>query len=378
MEPPPPKPEPTPPAPSGPPKTPKADPPEEKPAAPKAEEKKPEPKPEPAKEKAPEPKAEEKKPEPKPEPKKEKAPEPKAEEKKPEPKPEPAKEKAPEPKAEEKKPEPKPEPAKEKAPEPKAEEKKPEPKPEPAKEKAPEPKAEEKKPEPKPEPAKEKAPEPKAEEKKPEPKQEAKSGAAPSAKDVKALRERSKAGILDCKKALAETDGDMEKAMEWLKKKGMAKADKKAGNVAVEGCVASYVHFNNKIAVLVEDFVANNAIFKEFAADMAMQVAANDDVSAAQVKELRGRSGAGILDAKKALAECDCDMDKAMEWLKKKGMAKADSWSYRGPERSNVTFLGRLKKKFEETALLGQKWLKDEDKTVQEVLKDRGGHVCRA
>ena len=69
---------------------------------------------------------------------------------------------------------------------------------------------------------------------------------------MKTLRERSKAGILDCKKALAETDGDMEEAMEWLKKKGMAKADKKAGNVAVEGCVASYVHFNNKIAVLVE------------------------------------------------------------------------------------------------------------------------------
>ena len=373
MEPPPAKPEPTPPKPSGSPKPPKSDPPEDKPApkkaAPKAEEKKPEPKPEPVKEKAAEPKAEEKKPEPKPEPVKEKAPEPKAEEKKPEPKPEPVKEKAPEPKAEEKKPEPKPEPVKEKAPEPKAEEKKPEPvkekapepkaeekkpepKPEPVKEKAAEPKAEEKKPEPKPEPVKEKAPEPKAEEKKPEPvkekapepkaeekkpepkpepvkekapepKAEAKS-AAPSAKDVKTLRERSKAGILDCKKALAETDGDMEKAMEWLKKKGMAKADKKAGNVAVEGCVASYVHFNNKIAVLVEvnsetvswhvlainsfkafallltnivawngcpiwvaghvlsgskDFVANNAIFKEFAADVAMQVAANDDVA---------------------------------------------------------------------------------------------------
>jgi len=207
MEPPPPEPEPTPPTP---PKKPKSDPPEEKPKA-----------------------------------------APKAEEKKPEPKPEPVEEKAPEPKAEEKEPEPKPEPVEEKAPEPKAEEKEPEPKPEPVEEKAPEPKAEEKKPEPKPEPVEEKAPEPKAEEKKP-PAAEAKAGAGPSAKDVKTLRERSKAGILDCKKALAETDGDMEQAMEWLKKKGMAKADKKAGNVAVEGCIASYVHFNNKIAVLVE------------------------------------------------------------------------------------------------------------------------------
>ncbi|CAE8617537.1 unnamed protein product, partial [Polarella glacialis] len=88
-----------------------------------------------------------------------------------------------------------------------------------------------------------------------------------SAKDVKTLRERSRAGILDCQKALAENGGDMEKAMEWLKKKGIAKADKKAGNVAVEGNIASYVHFNNKIAVLVEvncetDFVAMGPIFK--------------------------------------------------------------------------------------------------------------------
>merc|ERR1740138_898905 len=100
---------------------------------------------------------------------------------------------------------------------------------------------------------------------------------------VKELRQRSMAAILDCQKALKESDGDMEKAMDWLKKKGVAKADKKAGNVAVEGNIASYVHFNSKIAVIVEvnsetDFVASNAIFKEFTADCAMQIAANPAV----------------------------------------------------------------------------------------------------
>jgi len=108
-------------------------------------------------------------------------------------------------------------------------------------------------------------------------------GAKISAKDVKELRERSRAGILDCKKALGESDGDMEKAMDWLKKRGIAKADKKSGNIAAEGNVASYVHFNSKIAVIVEinsetDFVASNAIFKEFTSDVAMQIAANPDV----------------------------------------------------------------------------------------------------
>ncbi|CAE7400709.1 PETs, partial [Symbiodinium pilosum] len=122
----------------------------------------------------------------------------------------------------------------------------------------------------------EKKEEPK-EEKKEEEKKEEKPKVAVSAAQVKELRGRSGAGILDAKKALTECGGDMDEAMEWLKKKGMAKADKKAGNLSAEGVIASYVHFNSKLGVLVEvnsetDFVAINAIFKEFAADVAMQI----------------------------------------------------------------------------------------------------------
>jgi len=219
------------------------------------------------------------------------------------------------------------------------------PEPEPAKEEA-APPAEEKAPEPEPAKAEEApAPAPPAEEK-------AKAAAAPSAKDVKMLRERSRAGILDCKKALNETGGDMEKAMEWLKKKGMAKADKKAGNVAVEGCVASYVHFNNKIAVLVEvnsetDFVASNAIFKEFTADVAMQIAANSDVAYITVDDVPPEMK---------------EKEKELEMAKEDLAGKPDNIKEK-------IVSGRLQKKFEEKALMNQKWLKDEDITVQEAVK---------
>jgi len=166
------------------------------------------------------------------------------------------------------------------------------------------------------------------------------------------LRERSRAGILDCQKALKETDGDMEKAMEWLKKKGMAKADKKAGNIAVEGNISSYVHFNSKIAVLVEvnsetDFVASNAIFKEFTKDVAMQIAANPAVNVVTVD-----------DVSKDLM----DKERALEMEKEDLAGKPDQVKEKIVE-------GRLKKKFEETALMNQKWLKDEEITVQQALK---------
>ncbi|CAE7263149.1 tsf, partial [Symbiodinium pilosum] len=162
------------------------------------------------------------------------------------------------------------------------------------------------------------------------PKQEKAKSAGPSGKAVKELRERSRAGILDCKKALTECDGDMDKAMEWLKKKGMAKADKKAGNVAVEGCVASYVHFNNKIAVLVEvnsetDFVASNAIFKEFTADIAMQIAANSDVAYLTTDDVP----AAEMEKEKQLEMAKDDLDGKPENIKEK------------------IVVGRLKKKFE-------------------------------
>src|SRR5690554_6191835 len=99
-----------------------------------------------------------------------------------------------------------------------------------------------------------------------------------SASLVKELREKTAAGMLDCKKALEATDGNVEKAIDYLREKGLASASKKSGRIASEGLVESYIH-GGRIGVLIEvnsetDFVAKNEEFKEFVKDMAMQVAA--------------------------------------------------------------------------------------------------------
>lgn len=96
---------------------------------------------------------------------------------------------------------------------------------------------------------------------------------------IKELRDKTQAGMVDCKKALVETDGDMEKAVEFLRKKGLASADKKMGREVTEGVIAAYIHNNNKIGVLVElktmtDFVARNEDFQILAKEIAMQIAA--------------------------------------------------------------------------------------------------------
>ena len=96
---------------------------------------------------------------------------------------------------------------------------------------------------------------------------------------VKELREKTNAGMMDCKKALVETGGDLGKAEEYLRKKGIAKADSKSSRVAKEGVVASYIHLQGKVGVLVEincetDFVAKNEIFREFVKDITLHIAA--------------------------------------------------------------------------------------------------------
>lgn len=96
---------------------------------------------------------------------------------------------------------------------------------------------------------------------------------------VNQLRSRTGAGLMDCKKALVETEGDMDKAVEILRKKGAATRDKKAGRTASQGTVASYIHMGGRIGVLVEvncesDFVAKNDVFQAFARDIAMHIAA--------------------------------------------------------------------------------------------------------
>lgn len=100
-----------------------------------------------------------------------------------------------------------------------------------------------------------------------------------TASDVKALRERTGAGMMDCKRALAEAEGDMEKAVEILRVKGQAQAAKRGERVASEGVVASYIHANGKIGVLLEvdcetDFVAKNDDFRDFAREVALHIAA--------------------------------------------------------------------------------------------------------
>lgn len=112
-----------------------------------------------------------------------------------------------------------------------------------------------------------------------------------TASDVKALRDQTGAGMMACKNALAEADGNMDKAVELLRARGEAQAAKRAGNEATEGTVQSYIHSNNKVGVLVEvdcetDFVANNVNFIGFARDLALHIAASPSTVAVSDDEV--------------------------------------------------------------------------------------------
>ena len=126
---------------------------------------------------------------------------------------------------------------------------------------------------------------------------------------IKELREMTGAGLMDCKKALKETDGDLEKATEFLRKKGLASAAKKAGRIASEGTVVSYIHSNNRIGVLLEvncetDFVAKTDAFKEFARSIAMQIAAmNPDAVRREEMDLSAVEKERAVLREKAIAE---------------------------------------------------------------------------
>jgi elongation factor Ts len=173
-----------------------------------------------------------------------------------------------------------------------------------------------------------------------------------SAKDVSELRRRSGAGMMDCKKALAECRGDIEAASEWLRKKGIVSADKKAGRIAAEGLIGSYVHMGDRLGVLVElncetDFVARGDVFRQLVKDIAMQVAASEGVT--------------------VVAPEDVDQD----WVAKEReieMGKEDLKSKPEAIRSKIVD-GRIQKRVKEVALLEQPFIKDSDKTVREVLK---------
>ena len=112
-----------------------------------------------------------------------------------------------------------------------------------------------------------------------------------SMSDIKKLRELTGAGVMDAKKALVESDGDFEKAKEWVKKKGLARAEKKADRETTEGYIANYIHTTGKVAALVEimcetDFVARNEEFRSMARDVAMQVASMNPENVAELLEM--------------------------------------------------------------------------------------------
>ncbi|BFH68028.1 MAG: translation elongation factor Ts [Paenibacillus dendritiformis] len=176
---------------------------------------------------------------------------------------------------------------------------------------------------------------------------------AVSASAVKELREKTGAGMLDCKKALEEANGDLEKAAELLREKGLAAAAKKAGRVATEGVVESYIHAGGRIGVLVEincetDFVAKTDQFKEFARDIAMQIAA------ASPKFVR----------REEVPQEEIE--------KEKEILKAQALNEGKPEKIVEKMVeGRINKYFEEFCLMEQSFIKDPDKTIETLLNEK-------
>jgi elongation factor Ts len=173
-----------------------------------------------------------------------------------------------------------------------------------------------------------------------------------SAQDVKELREKTAAGMMDCKKALEECKGDMEKAIDWLRQKGLAKAAKKAGRSTEQGIIGSYVHATGKIGVLVEikcetDFVARTDAFREFAKNIAMQVAAAAPLAL----------DAASLDPALVEREREIYRQKARE------EGKPDAIVEKIAE-------GAVKKYCKEVCLLEQPFIKDDKKTVQDLLNE--------
>jgi elongation factor Ts len=173
-----------------------------------------------------------------------------------------------------------------------------------------------------------------------------------SAKDVKTLRDRTAAGMMDCKRALEETEGDMEAAIDLLRSRGAAKAAKRADKAANEGTIGSYVHFGGRIAVIVElncetDFVANTDDFQQLAKDIAMHVAAANPlaVSAEEIPE-------DVVERERQVY---------LEQVRNEGK----------PEAIQEKIVdGKMRKFFEETTLLKQPFVKDPDRTVEQLITD--------
>ncbi len=179
-----------------------------------------------------------------------------------------------------------------------------------------------------------------------------------SAKLVKELRDMTGAGMMDCKKALAETNGDKDKAVEWLRQKGIASAEKKSGRTAAEGAIGSYIHTGARVGVLVEvncetDFVARGEIFQELIRNVAMQIAACPSVDYVKVDDIPSE----VAEREKQIEMGRDDLAGKKEEMKEKIVA------------------GRIGKRLKEMALLDQAYIKDSAMTVEEMVKQVAGKV---
>ena len=169
---------------------------------------------------------------------------------------------------------------------------------------------------------------------------------------VKELRERTGAGMLDCKKMLVEANGDMDKAIDLLREKGLAAAAKKAGRIAAEGLVESYIHMGGKIGVLVEvncetDFVANTDRFKALCHDVAMHIAAAKP---------------------EFLDKADVPTDNLE---KEKEVLRAQALNEGKPEKIVERMVeGRIEKYYKEVCLMEQPFVKDPDKTIRDLISE--------
>ena len=174
-----------------------------------------------------------------------------------------------------------------------------------------------------------------------------------TAQDVKELRERTGCGMMDCKKALTETNGDMDKAVEFLREKGLATAAKKASRIASEGLVDCYIHDGGRIGVMIEvnsetDFVAKNAEFKQLVHDLAMQVCVN---SPAYVR--REEVPADVINHEREII-------------------RAQALNEGKPEKIVDKMVdGRIEKYFKEVCLMEQPFIKDPDITVSDLVTSK-------
>lgn len=174
---------------------------------------------------------------------------------------------------------------------------------------------------------------------------------------IKELREKTGSGMMDCKKALSETNGNIEEAIAWLRKKGMASADKKAGRITTEGIIDSYIHAGGRVGVLLEvnietDFAARNEDFKAMVHDISLQIAAMNPswVRREEVPE-------------SVLAS-------------ERDIARTQALNEGKPEKIIDKIVeGRLEKFYEANCLLDQPFIKDESKTVAQLVKEMVGRI---